>query len=336
MTSILCDGLTLDPPDQRSVKGLSLRRPRHDGVRVQSFSDCRRSDTTVSVVWDLNSCSCRRGGVTRSVLPIVPRGAFVFLEVPLQHVRTEHRGVFVQPSRAPASLCSLTAQKYQPLSPCCSFFTVSVPLAASGLVAENLSLLKFPKSWSALEEDVYTICFMVSPGSCLYQYIWKNPGPLVCVQFIVASTPSTSQSFEVWTTSLPPVRPEGVTMEDAASKHENQFNVHSGDFIVLYLQSTASRGTIWGGLVYWWSYPCCLTETASRGRCEELQVGGSLCDVILSAASKPSGSKLRGWCKRYLGSSCSTSQCIHFMESDVFLLTYFIGRLLFSFNKVAV
>lgn len=50
-------------------------------------------------------------------------------------------------------------------------------LWASAVVAENFSLLKSPKSWCSIPSIVNTTSVIVSPGSCLYQYIsyWSSP-----------------------------------------------------------------------------------------------------------------------------------------------------------------
>ena len=82
------------------------------------------------------------------------------------------------------SLCLLAPDSLLSMSHC----------SISGLVAENFSSLN-PGSYSrCVLEDVNSICFSISPGSCLYQYIWKKLESLLWLQCIVAFSPVSFHS----------------------------------------------------------------------------------------------------------------------------------------------
>lgn len=146
------------------------------------------------------------------VEPVVVRERTRYLDSPYspdhQPMLISHWWVFVKLSCLSRSLWWLTAQKYTPSSWGSRFFTVNVPLSATVLVAENFSSLKLPKSCLIWPLVVKTMSFIVSPGSCLYQYIWKYKSPLVWLQSIVAFSPIFSHKKGVWVTSLPVVKPE--------------------------------------------------------------------------------------------------------------------------------
>lgn len=101
----------------------------------------------------------------------------------------------------------LTAQKYRPSSAGSRLRTVSAPLSASALVAENFSWLKLPKSCLLLPVVVKTTSSIAFPGSCLNQYIWKYKGPFLWLQSIVASPLLFCHKTAGWVTSLPPAKP---------------------------------------------------------------------------------------------------------------------------------
>lgn len=125
-------------------------------------------------------------------------------------IRLLHLGVFVPLSCLYVSLCWLTAQKYRPWSFGSKFFTVNVPLWATVLVAENLSLLKLPKSCMVWPTVVKTMSSMVFPGSCLYQYIWKYKSPLVWLHIIDAFSPLFFHTKGVWVTSFLSAKPVSI------------------------------------------------------------------------------------------------------------------------------
>ena len=129
--------------------------------------------------------------------------------------------VFVQLSQSPVSLCSLTAQKYTPLSLNSSLSTVRDPVWASFFAAGNLSGLNPLSYWWSLYAVVKTICFIPSSGSCLYQYISRYVSPFVWLQSIVALSPSSFHSMSVWWTSLPSVRPVWKKINNTWGEHIN-------------------------------------------------------------------------------------------------------------------
>ncbi len=80
------------------------------------------------------------------------------------------KGVFVHLWKDSASLCSLTAHKYSPLSSDSRFVTVRTPFAGDPWSTEYLVFSSFPNS-SMPKLVVYTMSSMVFPWCWRNQYI---------------------------------------------------------------------------------------------------------------------------------------------------------------------